>query len=196
MAALFVAAIHRTRGLLMQEANDVPTKRRIDGVTAIMIVVTVASLLGTVWLRTWRQPRDEPPAVGALAPPLRLLDLETLEPVVLVGVRGKVVWVVFWSADSASGAFQPGGDRTGMELAKHAGAIHDGRGRRRDRSSRSCPYCEPPTAVPIYRSFWPAMRPDGVSAPWWPTRRSTCSSMRTGKSPPWLAERMTRPSIA
>ena len=86
----------------MDEAIDIPTKRRIDGVTAIMVVVTAAALLGAAWLRTRRPTTDEPPAVGALAPPLRLLDLETLEPVVLVGLRGKVVWVVFWSADSST----------------------------------------------------------------------------------------------
>jgi peroxiredoxin len=62
----------------------------------------VTSLLGAVWLRTRRPPQNEPPAVGALAPPLRLLDLETSEPIVLVGLRGKVVWVIFWSADSTS----------------------------------------------------------------------------------------------
>lgn len=87
----------------MDEASDIPTKRRIDGITTIMVVVTVASLLGAAWLRTRRLPEDKPPAVGTLAPPLRLLDLETSEPTVLVGLRGKVVWVVFWSADSTSG---------------------------------------------------------------------------------------------
>ena len=86
----------------MDEASDVPTRRRIDGITAIMVVVTVASLLGAVWLRVRRMPENEPPAVGSLAPPLRLLDLETSEPIVLVGLRGKVVWIVFWSADSNS----------------------------------------------------------------------------------------------
>jgi hypothetical protein len=101
MGELRLAAIHRPRGISMQEANDIPTKRRIDGVTAIMIVVTAASLLGAVWLRVRRVPGNEPPAAGDLAPPLRLLDLETSEPVVLVGLRGKVVWVVFWSAKSA-----------------------------------------------------------------------------------------------
>jgi hypothetical protein len=86
----------------MDEASDIPTRRRIDGITAIMLVVTAASLLGAAWLRTKRLPENEPLAVGALAPPLRLLDLETSEPIVLVGLRGKVVWVVFWSADSRS----------------------------------------------------------------------------------------------
>jgi hypothetical protein len=41
--------------------------------------------------------------VGAEAPPLRLTDPETSEPIVLVGLRDKVVWVVFWSAASPSG---------------------------------------------------------------------------------------------
>ena len=86
----------------MDEASDVLTKRRIDGITAIMLVVTVASLLGAAWLRIRQLPENGPPAVGALAPPLRLLDLETSEPIVLVGLPGKVVWVVFWSADSRS----------------------------------------------------------------------------------------------
>jgi hypothetical protein len=87
----------------MDEASDIPTKRRIDGVTAAMVAVTAVSLLGAAWLRTRRLPENQPPAVGGLAPPLRLLDLETSEPIVLVGLRGKVVWVVFWSADSTSG---------------------------------------------------------------------------------------------
>jgi hypothetical protein len=99
---LLAHAIPPTRGKLMDEASDIRTKRRIDGITALMVVVTVASLLGAAWLQSRRRPQNEPPAVGALAPPLRLLDLETSEPIVLVGLRGKVVWVVFWSADSAS----------------------------------------------------------------------------------------------
>ena len=41
----------------MDEAIDIPTKRRIDGVTAIMVVVTAASLLGAAWLRTRRLAR-------------------------------------------------------------------------------------------------------------------------------------------
>jgi hypothetical protein len=88
----------------MDEASDMPTKRRIDGITAMMVVVTVASLVGAAWLWTRGLPENEPlAAVGALAPPLRLLDVETSKAIVLVGLRGKVVWVVFWSADSTLG---------------------------------------------------------------------------------------------
>ena len=44
----------------------------------------------------------EAPGIGSLLPPVRLLDLQTNEPSLLVGARGKVVWVVFWSAGSSS----------------------------------------------------------------------------------------------
>ena len=41
--------------------------------------------------------------MGVEAPPLRLIDPETSEPIVLAGLNDKVVWVVFWSAASPSG---------------------------------------------------------------------------------------------
>jgi hypothetical protein len=41
--------------------------------------------------------------MGAEAPLLRLLDVKTSEPLVLVGLAGRVVWVVFWSAAAPSG---------------------------------------------------------------------------------------------
>lgn len=87
----------------MDEASDIPTKRRIDGITALMVLVTVASLVGAAWMRARRTQEYQLPRVGALAPPLRLLDLQTGEEIVLVGIRGKVVWVVFWSAEARSG---------------------------------------------------------------------------------------------
>jgi hypothetical protein len=87
----------------MDEPIDPPRRRRPDPVTAIMMVVTAAALLGAIWLRTKDTPGNEPPSVGAVAPPLRLLDLENSEPLMLVGQRGKVVWIVFWSAESPSG---------------------------------------------------------------------------------------------
>jgi hypothetical protein len=86
----------------MDKPSDAPRRRRPDPVTAIMTVVTATALLGAIWLKTKGTPGNEPPSVGAMAPPLRLLDLETSEPLVLVGQRGKVVWVVFWSAVSPS----------------------------------------------------------------------------------------------
>jgi hypothetical protein len=86
----------------MDEPIDPPRRRRPDPVTAIMMAVTATALLAAIWLKTRGMPENEPPRVGALAPPLRLLDMETSEPLALVGQRGKVVWVVFWSATSPS----------------------------------------------------------------------------------------------
>src|SRR5271166_4156788 len=85
----------------MDEPRMLVSRRHIDPITAIMVVVTALALLGAAWLQT-RPQENESPVVGALARQLRLLDLETSDPVVLVGLPGKVVWVVFWSADSTS----------------------------------------------------------------------------------------------
>lgn len=85
----------------MDEPSDRPRRRRPDPVTAIMMLVTATALLGAIWLKTKGTAVNEP-RVGAMAPPLRLLDMETSEPILLVGQRGKVVWAVFWSATSPS----------------------------------------------------------------------------------------------
>ena len=68
-----------------------------------MVVATALALAGTAWLRYGPVPQAEPPKVGATPPPLRLLDPVTGEPLVLIGLRGKVVWVSFWSAGTRPG---------------------------------------------------------------------------------------------
>ena len=80
-------------------------KRRIDAMSGVMLLVTLAALGGAAWMRFGRSsvPEGSTADVAAVAPPLRLIDLETSEPVVLVGLNSKVVWVVFWSAGAASG---------------------------------------------------------------------------------------------
>jgi hypothetical protein len=67
-----------------------------------MALVTSVAVAWTVWLRFGGDAPVEPPRVGAAFPPLRLLDADTAEPIVLVGLRGRVVWVTFWSASSPS----------------------------------------------------------------------------------------------
>ena len=83
-------------------------RRRVNAVTALMTVVTVTAMIGAAWLRYGPTSSRERPAagdvaVGTEAPPLRLLDLKTSEPMVLMGLRDRVVWLVFWSAGSPSG---------------------------------------------------------------------------------------------
>jgi peroxiredoxin len=80
-------------------------KRRVDVMTGVMLVVTLAALAGTAWLRSGRSSATEASTatIGAPAPPLRLIDPETSEPVVLLGLKDKVVWAIFWSARSTTG---------------------------------------------------------------------------------------------
>ena len=88
----------------MDEPTAMPPRRRIDAMSGLMSAITLAALIGAVWMRFGPSSRESPTvAVGRAAPPLRLLDMETSEPLVLVGLEGKVVWVVFWSAEAASG---------------------------------------------------------------------------------------------
>jgi len=87
----------------MAAPTEIPLRRRIDWVSAAVAFATVAALVGSLWYRSGRPAAPGPLAIGDPAPPLRLLDLKTSEPLVLLGSRGKVVWIIFWSADSPSG---------------------------------------------------------------------------------------------
>jgi hypothetical protein len=80
-------------------------KRRVDAMSGVMMLVTLAALIGAAWMRFGRSSSPEPAtaSVGNEAPPLRLIDLQTSEPIVLLGLNQKVVWVVFWSAAAPSG---------------------------------------------------------------------------------------------
>src|SRR5262245_35481420 len=89
----------------MDEPTAMPPRRRIDAMSALMSLITIAALVGAAWLRFGPSSSIESPgpAVDAEAPPLRLLDMETSDPLVLVGLHDKVVWVVFWSANGPTG---------------------------------------------------------------------------------------------
>jgi hypothetical protein len=87
----------------MNETNEQSPRRRIDWISGVMAAVTVAAMVGAAWFYFVRQADEGTLAVGARAPLLQLIDVETSEPLVLVGLRGKVVWIVFWSVGSESG---------------------------------------------------------------------------------------------
>lgn len=67
-----------------------------------MAVATALALVWFAWERLKPLPPRDPPKVGATPPPLRLIDPETNEPLILLGLRGKVVWVTFWSSTAPS----------------------------------------------------------------------------------------------
>jgi hypothetical protein len=87
----------------MDAATQQPKRRSTDWTASVMAIVTVVCLVGAGWLRFQRTRAPELPAVGSPVPALELIDLETSEALVLLGQKGKVVWVVFWSADAPSG---------------------------------------------------------------------------------------------
>jgi len=74
--------------------------RKFDPVSALMAVVAAIAILWAGWLRFGPPPLPEPLAPGAKLPPLKLIDPETNEPILLLGLRDKVVWVTFWSANA------------------------------------------------------------------------------------------------
>ena len=85
-----------------QTDGSLPT-RRLDRVSVLLAIITIVLVGWTAWLRFGPGARPQPPAIGQALPPLRLLDITTAEPLVLLGSKGKVTWVVFWSAASRSG---------------------------------------------------------------------------------------------
>ena len=87
----------------MDVATEIRSGRRIEPMSALMILLTVAALLGAAWLRFGLPAAPEPPRIGGLAPPVHVRELDASETMVLAGLRGKVVWLVFWSASSESG---------------------------------------------------------------------------------------------
>ncbi len=77
--------------------------RRFDRVSVVLAILTVLFVGWTAWLRFRPTPRPATLAVGAALPPLKLIELETAQPLLLLGTKGNVTWIIFWSASSATG---------------------------------------------------------------------------------------------
>jgi hypothetical protein len=83
----------------MSEAARAPWRRSIDWLSALMATVTVTALLGAAWLRSGSFNSRPSLSVGDRVPVLQLVDLDSSEPIVMAGLNGKVVWIIFWSAE-------------------------------------------------------------------------------------------------
>ena len=104
--------------------------RRFDWVSLLMALATVMIVGGAAWLRFAPPSAIEPPAVGSLLPPLRLLDLQSSEPLVLLGLKGRIVWVVFWSPGTQTGRAVLPAARAGLEALEIAWTVQHGGGGR------------------------------------------------------------------
>lgn len=80
-----------------------PADGGFDKVSALMALVASVALAWAAWLRFGPGPEAAPPPLGTPAPALRLRDPATAEPLVLLGLHGRVVWLTFWSAGPPSG---------------------------------------------------------------------------------------------
>src|SRR4051794_22683595 len=85
------------------DPEDARPSRRFDWVSLLMALLTVLIVGWAAWLRFAPPSSIEPPAVGSVLPPLRLLDLQSAEPLVLMGLKGKIVWIIFCSPGSETG---------------------------------------------------------------------------------------------
>lgn len=77
--------------------------RRIDWPSALLAAIALAALGWATWRHLVRVDRQTPLAVGSYVPPFALLDLEKSERLLMAGQKGKIRWLVFWSADSNRG---------------------------------------------------------------------------------------------
>ncbi len=84
----------------MNEPAKVTRRWSIDWLSALMATLTVAALLGAAWFRSGSVNPKRSLAVGDHAPLLQFEDLDSSEPILLAGLKGKVVWIVFWSAEA------------------------------------------------------------------------------------------------
>lgn len=82
-------------------AEGTPVARKFDPVSAMMALIASIAIVWAGWLRFGPPPTPEPLSPGAKLPALRLIDPETNESVLLLGLRNKVVWVTFWSSTAS-----------------------------------------------------------------------------------------------
>jgi hypothetical protein len=79
---------------------EAPKRRSIDWQSALMAAVTIIALIVAASYRFGSSTKLKPLAVGDPAPLLQLVDLDSSESLLMLGLKGKVVWIIFWSAEA------------------------------------------------------------------------------------------------
>lgn len=76
---------------------------QIDWIRVTTAAIALAALGWAAWRHLVGDARQTPLAVGSYVPPFALLDLEKSERLLMSGQKGKILWLVFWSAESNLG---------------------------------------------------------------------------------------------
>jgi hypothetical protein len=153
-------------------SGDKPDARR-DRPSLALVLVTLALAAAAAWLRFGPGLWTAPPKVGSHLPPTRFGRLESPEELLLLGVEGRVTWLVFLSADSADGlAVLPRLEaawkrlRPSRRFAMVAAAVDQGGP---DRLRAALASFEGEGRLPLYRADRDARRVfgvDGADPPW------------------------------
>ena len=100
-----------------------------------MAAVTLVALLAAASFRFGSTAKVKSLTDRRACPALQLVDLDSSEPLLMLGLKGKVVWIVFWSAEAPKCATDPGRDRPRFEQAEVASEIQHSDGGRRNRQA-------------------------------------------------------------
>ena len=84
-------------------SSDQEPEPRRDRPSVLLGLLTIALVTATLWLRFGPGLWPPPPKVGSPFPPTRLERLQSTEQLLLLGVEGRVTWLIFLSADSEEG---------------------------------------------------------------------------------------------
>lgn len=77
--------------------------RQIDWLSVMAVAIAMAAFGWAAWRYLVADARQTPLAVGSYVPPFALLDLERSERLLMTGQKGKILWLLFWSAESNLG---------------------------------------------------------------------------------------------
>jgi hypothetical protein len=83
--------------------NDDAPARAVDRPSVVLCLIALALASATAWLRLGPGLWPAPPKLGSPLPPTRLGRLQDDEQLLLLGLEGRVTWLVFLSAESAEG---------------------------------------------------------------------------------------------
>jgi len=83
--------------------NEHAPARSLDRPSVVLGLITLALVSATAWLRLGPGLWPVPPTLGSHLPPTRLGRLQDDEELLLLGLEGRVTWLVFLSAESAEG---------------------------------------------------------------------------------------------